>query len=175
MAYKSELIFEIEPENKDQELDLSQITIYNPEDMIERVLKVRLDKWLWAARFFKTRALARAAIENGKISYDGQKVMPSKEIEVGATLIINQGRGKKIIVIRGLSTRRRSTDEANALFEEIHGSEMSSEQNFNIAYAPIQEAEMSKPKKLVRFLRRTMAIGDTSSNHAEYEQKDSAK
>ena len=62
----------------------------NPSE--ERILTVRLDKWLWAARFFKTRALARAAIEAGKVYYNGERSKPSREIEIGALLQIYQGR-----------------------------------------------------------------------------------
>ncbi len=95
----------------------------------ERVLKVRLDKWLWAARFFKTRALARVAVESKKIRYtiNGQevsKLSPSREIEVGATLSIQHGRFTKVVIVKGLSTRRRSTDEALQLFEETEESRL---------------------------------------------------
>src|SRR5581483_9479851 len=117
MEQKTHLIFEIEPEVEGQTLPPLQLT--NDDKDEEKSLKVRLDKWLWAARFFKTRALARSAIENGRIFYDGQKTIPSKEIAIGATILINQGKTKKIIVVRQLSTRRRSTDEANALYEEV--------------------------------------------------------
>lgn len=98
----------------------------------ERVLKVRLDKWLWAARFFKTRALARLAVETKKVTYwiNGQqisKLSPSREIEVGAVLTIQHGRFIKTIIIKGLSTRRRSTEEALQLFEETEESRVQSE------------------------------------------------
>jgi len=175
MEQKSHIIFEFEPETEDQAGSKPTIMTYNPDDTTERILKVRLDKWLWAARFFKTRALARAAIENGKVFYDGQKVIPSKEIEIGASLAINQGRGKKLIIIRGLSTRRRNADEANALFEELHSSDPCSDFGNSLEYTPIENDQLSKPKRIVRFLRRTMAIGDPSSNHVEYEQKDPIK
>ena len=94
-----------------------------PESTEERVLKVRLDKWLWAARFFKTRALARVAVENKKIRYsvneqEVSKLSPSREIEVGATLTIQHGRFIRVIIVKGLSTRRRNTEEALLLFEE---------------------------------------------------------
>lgn len=96
-----------------------QIHNYGFEPTEERPLKVRLDKWLWAARFFKTRALARAAIENGYVQYGEQKVVPSKEIELGVKLVIQQGKVQKAVIIRGLSTRRRKADDAKCLFEEI--------------------------------------------------------
>jgi len=83
-----------------------------------RILKVRLDKWLWAARFFKTRAVARAAVEKGKVFYNGERSKPSREIEIGATLQIRHGRLEKTIIVKGLSTRRRNQEEAFQLFEE---------------------------------------------------------
>jgi len=84
----------------------------------ERVLKVRLDKWLWAARFFKTRAVARAAVEKGRVLYDGERSSPSREIDIGGILQIKLGHFEKTIVIKGLSTRRRNTEGALQLFEE---------------------------------------------------------
>ena len=79
---------------------------------------VRLDKWLWAARFFKTRALAKAAIENGKILYDGGKPKPSRSVEVGCELIIKQGFDLKTVVVAQLSGQRRSAKEASLLYGE---------------------------------------------------------
>lgn len=93
-------------------------------DSDSRELKVRLDKWLWAARFFKTRALARTAIENSKVLYDGQKVKPSLEIQIGASVQICQGKFEKFVVIKGLSTRRRNSDDAMELFEELPAQEL---------------------------------------------------
>lgn len=147
MEQKPQLTFEIGPE----------AAAYSAEPAEERLLKVRLDKWLWASRFFKTRALARAAIENGKIDYNGQKVMPSKEIELGATLTINHGQFRKVIVIKGLSTRRRSTIDAKALFEELQTEDKA------VEYAPIN-AEV-KTRKIVRFLRRAINILDSPSSY----------
>ena len=66
--------------------DSEVINFESSESGEERVLKVRLDKWLWAARFFKTRAVARAAVEKGRIFYNGERSRPSREIEIGATL-----------------------------------------------------------------------------------------
>jgi len=80
--------------------------------------KVRLDKWLWAARFFKTRSLAKAAIDSGKVHFDGQRVKVSKEIAVGAVLQIRQGTVEKQVVVRQLSAQRRGASEAQLLYEE---------------------------------------------------------
>jgi ribosome-associated heat shock protein Hsp15 len=80
--------------------------------------KVRLDKWLWAARFFKTRSLAKAAIDGGKVHLAGQRVKVSKEIVVGDTLQIRQGLDEKVIQVEQLSDQRRGAPEAQLLYEE---------------------------------------------------------
>ena len=80
--------------------------------------KLRLDKWLWAARFFKTRSLAKAAIEGGKVHLGGQRVKVSREISVGDTLQIRQGWDEKVVVVRALSDQRRGAPEAQTLYEE---------------------------------------------------------
>jgi len=80
--------------------------------------KLRLDKWLWAARFFKTRSLAKAAIEGGKVRLGGQRVKVSREIGVNDTLQIRQGWDEREVVVRGLSDQRRGAPEARRLFEE---------------------------------------------------------
>lgn len=81
-------------------------------------LKVRLDKWLWAARFFKTRALAKAAIEGGKIQISGHRAKPSKEIFTGLTITIRQGLDDKTVSVERLSEQRRGAAEAVHLYRE---------------------------------------------------------
>lgn len=80
--------------------------------------RLRLDKWLWAARFFKTRSLAKAAIEGGKVRLDGQRVKVSKEIGVGDILQVRQGWDEKTVVVQALSDQRRGAPEAQALYRE---------------------------------------------------------
>ena len=80
--------------------------------------KIRVDKWLWAARFFKTRALAKQAIDGGKIHCDGQRIKPSKEATVGLTLTIRQDLNEKTIIIQALSGTRRGAPEAILLYQE---------------------------------------------------------
>jgi ribosome-associated heat shock protein Hsp15 len=86
--------------------------------MSEQTNKIRLDKWLWAARFFKTRALAKGAIEGGKVHYEGQRCKVSKTVDVGAKLTIRQGFDEKIVMIKALSEQRRGAPEARLLYEE---------------------------------------------------------
>jgi ribosome-associated heat shock protein Hsp15 len=80
--------------------------------------KVRLDKWLWAARFFKTRSLAKAAIEGGKVHLDGQRVKVSKEIAVGDVLQIRQGWDEKVVCVLQLSDQRGPAPTAQLLYQE---------------------------------------------------------
>ncbi|WP_312598635.1 RNA-binding S4 domain-containing protein [Stutzerimonas nitrititolerans] len=90
--------------------------------------KVRLDKWLWAARFFKTRALAKAAIEGGKVHCKGERCKPSKEPKVGEELVIRAGLDERTVVIRALSAVRRGAPEAQLLYEETADSQVRREQ-----------------------------------------------
>ncbi|MCA6126895.1 MAG: ribosome-associated heat shock protein Hsp15 [Thalassolituus sp.] len=80
--------------------------------------KIRIDKWLWAARFFKTRAEAKTAIDGGKVHFQGQRCKVSKTVDVGDKLTIRQGFDEKTVVITGLSEQRRGAPEARLLYEE---------------------------------------------------------
>lgn len=79
---------------------------------------IRLDKWLWAARIYKTRALARAMIEGGKVHYNGQRSKPGKAVEPGAVLTLHQGDDQRTLIIKGMTEQRRPASEATALYEE---------------------------------------------------------
>ncbi len=80
--------------------------------------KIRLDKWLWAARFYKTRSIAKDMIEGGKVHYEGHRVKASKEVALGATIKLRQGFDEKMVVITGLSDRRGSATQAATLYQE---------------------------------------------------------
>jgi ribosome-associated heat shock protein Hsp15 len=84
--------------------------------------KVRLDKWLWAARFFKTRALAKAAIESGKVHCRGERCKPGKEPRVGDELQIRIGFDERTVVVEALSVVRRGAPEAQTLYRETPAS-----------------------------------------------------
>ncbi|SSY84278.1 Heat shock protein 15 [Aggregatibacter actinomycetemcomitans] len=83
---------------------------------------VRLDKWLWAARFYKTRTLAKEMIDGGKVHYNGQRSKPNKIVEVGATLKLRQGSEEREITVLALSTQRRGAAEAQLLYRETEQS-----------------------------------------------------
>lgn len=84
--------------------------------------KVRLDKWLWAARLFKTRAVAKDAIDGGKVDIDGHKPKPGKEISIGTVLTVRQGADEKVLTVLGLSEQRKSAPEAQLLYAESEDS-----------------------------------------------------
>lgn len=84
--------------------------------------KVRIDKWLWAARFYKTRNIAKQAIDGGKVHCQGQRVKPSKEIECGVELTIRQGHDEKTVLVIALSDKRRGAPEAAKLYQETEAS-----------------------------------------------------
>ncbi|WP_261834482.1 ribosome-associated heat shock protein Hsp15 [Vibrio ishigakensis] len=83
---------------------------------------VRLDKWLWAARFYKTRSIARNMIDGGKVHYDGQRSKPSKIVELGATVTLRQGHVEKTVLIEKISDQRRGAPEAQLLYSETEQS-----------------------------------------------------
>lgn len=84
--------------------------------------KIRIDKWLWAARFFKTRSLCKEAIDGGKIHCDGQRIKPSKEVTVGLMLTIRKDLDERVIIVKALSDQRRGAPEAALLYEETEES-----------------------------------------------------
>lgn len=87
-----------------------------------KLTKVRIDKWLWAARFYKTRNLAKQAIEGGKVHCDGHRVKASKDITTGLTLTIRQELEEKVVIITALSEQRRGAPEAALLYRETEES-----------------------------------------------------
>lgn len=81
-------------------------------------LAVRLDKWLWAARFYKTRTLAREMIDGGKVHYNGQRSKPSKMVEVGALIKLRQGNDEKVVQVIALNDKRGNASQAQQLYQE---------------------------------------------------------
>lgn len=82
------------------------------------IVRLRIDKWLWAARFFKTRSLAKQAIDGGKVHCNGEHCKSSREIEAGFVLDIRQGWDERKIIVKGLSEKRQSAPLAALLYEE---------------------------------------------------------
>lgn len=79
---------------------------------------IRIDRWLWAARFFKTRSLAKTAVEGGKVHVDGQRTKPAKELRLGQTVTIRKGLQEQTVVVEALSEQRGSATIAQTLYKE---------------------------------------------------------
>lgn len=79
---------------------------------------MRIDKWLWAARFFKTRSIAKAAIEGGKVHHNNERVKVSRDVRIGMQLTIQQGFEKKTVLVKALSAVRGGAPMAQQLYEE---------------------------------------------------------
>ena len=113
---------------------------------------IRLDKWLWAARFYKTRALARQMVQSGKVHYEGQRSKPSKIVQVGAVITLRQGFDTKEVKVMALSEQRRGASEAQLLYQETAESVEKREQNaearkLNALYNPHPEGRPDKKQR----------------------------
>ena len=80
--------------------------------------RTRLDKWLWAARFYKTRSLAQEAVEGGRVHYEGQRTKPARDVQVGARLAITTGFDTREVIVTALADRRGSAQDAARLYTE---------------------------------------------------------
>jgi len=80
--------------------------------------KIRLDKWLWAARFFKTRSLAKAAITGGKVHINGQRAKASRDLTIGTIATVKQGIEEKTIVVERLSSKRGAASKTTSMYSE---------------------------------------------------------
>jgi len=107
--------------------------------------QVRLDKWLWAARFFKTRTLAKAAIEGGKVHCNGARVKSSKPLTVGTTHDIRQGFAIKAVIVEALSDKRGPASDAERLYTETPESIQKRETEAHLR--KINKTSMPNPQK----------------------------
>lgn len=120
-------------DNPDDEMLASATDALNISfDNTTRELKVRLDRWLWAARFYKTRALAIAAVTNGKVYYNDKPATPTMEIQLDG--IVQIGHNKYLI--KGLSTRRRNSEDALDLYEKLPDQEINQRKKFYLKSRP---------------------------------------
>lgn len=121
---------------------------------------VRLDKWLWAARFFKTRALAKKAIEGGKVQYNGARAKTSKAVEVGALIRVPQGWDILEVEVLALSDQRRGAPEARALYAETSESVARREREAEarrltnqVMQHPLKRPDKKQRREIQRFQR----------------------
>ena len=126
-----------------------------------RETAVRLDKWLWAARFFKTRSLASKAVSGGHVHLNGRRVKPSRMIQGGEQLLIKRGSEVYTVNVLALSSRRGPAKVAQTLYEEIEESRVRREQareERRLIKAPASRPEGRPDKrdrrKIRKFLRK---------------------
>ena len=121
---------------------------------------VRLDLWLWAARFFKTRSLAKQAIETGKVDVEGQRAKAARSVRIGDALSIARGEERFEVQVRGLSEKRGPASVAQALYVESEASRARREADraTRAAERAGYQAPETKPDKRARKLIR--ALGD---------------
>ena len=112
--------------------------------------KLRIDKWLWAARFYKTRTLATEEIGKGRVEVNGQEVKPAREVKVGDTVSLRQGQVSRSVVVKGLSGTRGPAPVAQQLYEEtpesLRAREEAAEQR-RLAPEPAHSIEQGRPTK----------------------------
>lgn len=112
--------------------------------------KLRIDKWLWAARFYKTRSLAVEEIDKGRVRVNEQEAKPAREVKVGDTVTLRQGPVLRTLVVRGISNQRGAAPVARQLYEETADSlkarEQAAEQR-RLASDPASSLEHGRPTK----------------------------
>ena len=121
-------------------------------------IKTRLDKWLWAARFYKTRHLATEAINGGHVHYNGHRVKPSRILQVGDKLTIHKTPFTFEIIVEGLSVRRGPAKEAQLLYTELEESRqkretLAAQRKLDAAQFPHAERRPDKRdrRRIIRF------------------------
>ncbi len=128
---------------------------------LENEREIRIDKWLWAARFFKTRNLAAEAVEGGKIHLNGNRTKPSHVVRIGDELKVRRGPYESVVLVRALSLHRGPASEAQSLYEETEESRrnreaLASELRFQGRIVSEIKGRPSKKARrdLLRFTRR---------------------
>jgi ribosome-associated heat shock protein Hsp15 len=112
--------------------------------------RVRIDKWLWAARFFKTRSLATEAVDGGKVEINGERAKPSKLVKPGDELRLRLGPYEHILIVRALGERRGPASVAQSLYEETAASKEAREKlstQLRMAPAAFVYEEKGRPTK----------------------------
>lgn len=133
-----------------------------PSGKSEATPHVRLDKWLWAARFFKTRALAHEAVEGGKVLYNGQRTKPGKEVEPGALIRIRRGLDERTVTVLGVALQRGPATVAMQLYRETDESLRDREQRAELHRAmrtaqlpPARRPNKRDRRRLQEFMQQT--------------------
>ena len=112
--------------------------------------RVRIDKWLWAARFFKTRSLATEAVDGGKVEINGERAKPSKAIKPGDEVRLRLGPYEHVLIVKALGERRGPASVAQSLYEETAASKEAREKlsaQLRMAPAAFVYEEKGRPTK----------------------------
>lgn len=124
--------------------------------------KVRIDKWLWAARFFKTRSMAAQAVSGGKVHVNGARVKPARAVVSGEELRIRRGEVEFTVIVQGVSGKRRPAREAQLLYEETEASilqreEMRQKKRLEAAgrmFGPMKRPDKRSRRQIRSFTRK---------------------
>lgn len=121
---------------------------------------IRLDKWLWTARFYKTRPLATEAVSGGKVHLNGNRVKPGRPVHIGDVLQIQRGPSLYEVVVKGMNQQRRPASEMDLLYEETERGRQAREQQAEVRKlaagtraAPARKPDKHQRKHIVRFKR----------------------
>ena len=122
---------------------------------------IRLDKWLWAARFYKTRAIAKQMIDGGKVFYNGQRTKSGKAVSLGDKIMLRQSYEEKEVIVIALADKRRDASFAQTLFQETENSIATREKNAfarkqGTLLSPASDTKPDKKqrRKLIQFKER---------------------
>jgi ribosome-associated heat shock protein Hsp15 len=116
-------------------------------------VKVRIDKWLWAARFFKTRSMAAQAVSGGKVHLNNARIKPARAVQPGDELRIRRGEIEFIVIVQAISDKRRPAKEARLLYEETESSVQQREavrEKKRLEAANRMDGPMKRPDKRAR-------------------------
>jgi ribosome-associated heat shock protein Hsp15 len=124
--------------------------------------KVRIDKWLWAARFFKTRSMAAQAVSGGKVHVNGARIKPARIVQPGDELRIRRGEIEFFVVVQGVTDKRRPAKEAQLLYAETEASlrqreEIQEQKRLEAAgrmYGPLKRPDKRSRRQIRSFIRK---------------------
>jgi len=124
--------------------------------------KVRIDKWLWAARFFKTRSMAAQAVSGGKVHLNGARIKPARIVQIGDELRVRRGEVEFVVIVQDIADRRGPAREAQRLYEETEESirlreEMREQKRLEAAgrmYGPVKRPDKRARRQIRSFTRK---------------------
>jgi len=126
-----------------------------------RLQSVRIDKWLWAARFFKTRVLAHETVKGGHVQINGEKAKPSRAVQINDTVILQRDQESYVVQVTGLAEKRGSAAIARTLYEETPESMTAREELGRLrklhaasAPAPDKRPDKKSRRQIIRFIKK---------------------